>query len=466
VAVLPICFQIYLLVIKGVIVLSDLVKILRSFKFRSADWTFSDLRIDIPPMSFGSDAANPHTQYSNAVAIVNNAAYSGIGATFTLGEGNQHICDGARFMIAQLEGSTIGELMDSRFGLAEVLANPLQLRWISPFAGLPMMAAGLIVNTILDAASKQAGIPAWELMAKLSSDDLVKLMGLRHLGGAFSEQHVRELLSASEKDINVRCEEIKSSVLPVYFTTWIGHDSVEIVSQIVSEVNNRGIGQFKLKISPNFESDLEKLLKIKENLPSGVELCVDANQTLNLDQASRWLRELSNLDVIWLEEPFAPDNILLFDELLRLKEDEVLSCEVVTGENCPNVQTASALVSAGINRFQADPCRMMGLIDGLTTAAIAKIGGARYTPHAGGAGLDEMSLHLQALNLARVDGTLSPKNSLTENVGFSSHFYKQPALVTSGAAKVPNLPGFLVGFTPEVEELLIPFEEGISWVKL
>jgi L-alanine-DL-glutamate epimerase-like enolase superfamily enzyme len=446
--------------------MTELISILRSFRFHSDDWRFSDLRIDIPPMSFGSDAANPHTQYSNAVAILENSSCAGIGATFTLGEGNQHICDGARFIVSQLEGASIGELMDSSFGLAEVLSNPLQLRWISPYAGVPMMAAGLVVNTILDAVSKTAGLPAWEFMSRLKSNDLIKLMALRHLGGAFNEKHVHDVLLQSEEGVVGRCEEVKSTGLPVYFTTWIGHDSDEIASQILKEVKDRGILQFKLKISPNIENDLAKLSRVKEKLPTEIKLCVDANQTLSFDQASNWLRELSKLGVIWLEEPFAPDNVLLFDDLIKQREFEALSCEVVTGENCPNIQTSSALVAAGIHRFQADPCRMMGLVDGLTTAAIAKIGGVQYTPHAGGAGLDEMSLHLQALNLARVDSTLNPRNSLTENVGFASHFYKQPALVASGEAKVPILPGLLVGFAPEINDVLIPFEEGISWVKL
>ena len=108
----------------------------------------------------------------------------------------------------------------------------------------------------------------------------------------------------------------------------------------------------------------------------------------------------------------------------------------------------------------------MGMIDGLTTACIAKIGGVKYTPHAGGAGLDEMSLHLQVLNLARADVSRNPFTSLTENVGFASHFYRQPAIVKGGQAEVPLDPGLLVGFSRQVEDLLVPYNEGISWVAL
>ena len=40
-----------------------------------------------------------------------------------------------------------------------LIANPNQLRWLSPNSGCVYMAAGLILNTILDYAAKRAGLP-------------------------------------------------------------------------------------------------------------------------------------------------------------------------------------------------------------------------------------------------------------------------------------------------------------------
>jgi hypothetical protein len=61
------------------------------FRFTAESWTFADLRFDIPPLSFGSDAMNPHTQYSNPVAVV-DGEMPGVGCGFTLGAGNEMIC--------------------------------------------------------------------------------------------------------------------------------------------------------------------------------------------------------------------------------------------------------------------------------------------------------------------------------------------------------------------------------------
>ena len=446
--------------------MSEFIEALRSIKIVSKDWQFSDLRIDIPPMSFGSDAANPHTQYSNAVAKIKCDSREGIGATFTLGEGNQFVCEGAKYIVSQLDGQTIGDIIDSKHGFAELLINPLQLRWLSPYSGIPMMSAGLIVNTVLDLASKRVEVPAWEFMSRLSADELLGLMTLRHLSSSANSNHLLQQLIDSESRSYVRCAELRAQKLPVYFTTWIGHDAESVSKQILQQNLSRGISRFKIKISPDMESDLSKLKTIRDSLPSGIELCVDANQTLSISQAKEWITALSDLGIVWLEEPFAPDNVTLFSELIDFRNSNRLSCEIVTGENCPNTHTAEVLIKSGIDRYQADPCRMMGLVDGLVTACLTKTQGRQYTPHAGGAGLDEMSLHLQLMNLARVDYHRDPSQTLTENVGFASHFYSQPAIVSEGKASVPTTPGLLVGFSKEIESNLIPMEDGISWVEL
>ena len=40
------------------------------------------------------------------------------------------------------------------------------------------------------------------------------------------------------------------------------------------------------------------------------------------------------LGIIWLEEPFAPDNIDAFKKLLEYRDSKNLQIEIVSGENC------------------------------------------------------------------------------------------------------------------------------------
>ncbi|WP_006247518.1 enolase C-terminal domain-like protein [Mycolicibacterium tusciae] len=439
---------------------------LTSFRFEADNWRFVDLRIDIPPGSFGSDAINPHTQYSNPVAIAERDAGTGVGASFTLGAGNEMICAGAEFIVKELDGLTVGDLMARGGGFYETLTNPLQLRWLSPNAGVPLMAGGLVVNTLLDAASKTVGLPAWEFLARLPTEVLMNLINLRHLDERYDAATLRRVFDLGLPDIDARCAQLKSEGLPVYYTTWIGHDADTISKQIVAQYCERGITMFKLKISRDIESDARKLERIRQLVPDGIELCVDANQTLDADEAQVWLRLLSDEGLMWLEEPFAPDNARLFQDLVRYKHDNGLSCEVVTGENCPNHFTASALIDTGIDRFQADPCRMLGLVDAILVTVVAAVRNCTVTPHAGGSGLDELSPHIQLFNLARIRTDLAPSASLTENVGFCSRYFAAPTIVKHGCALAQQAPGFLVGLERGAMQRVRSYKEGTSWLTL
>ena len=443
-----------------------LVRALTDLRIEAPKWRFVDMRIDIPSGSFGSDAINPHTQYSNPIALMEHGRDSAIGASFTLGAGNDMVCRGAEYIVGRLSGCSVGDLISSKSGFYEALTNPLQLRWLSPNAGLPLMASGLVVNTLIDAASKTVGLPAWEYLARLPSDLVMQLINLRHLDDRYNQARVRDLLDNGLIDIDARCSQLKSEGIPVYYTTWIGHDAETISEQILSQHYDRGIQRFKIKIGPDIECDSAKLRRIRKLIPACIELCVDANQTLSLDEGRRWLSLLSDHDVKWLEEPFAPDNVRLFEDLMHFKCQNNLNCEVVTGENCPNHFTASALMDCGIDRFQADPCRMLGMIDAALVCIVAAIRNCTITPHAGGSSLDELSPHIQLFNLARIRTDTSPADSLTENVGFCSRFFDSSTIVKDGRAKIQSSPGLLAGLEDSVMGQIRDYKEGISWLEL
>jgi L-fuconate dehydratase len=444
----------------------QLVHAFSSIRFDSNKWKFADVRINIPPISFGSDAINPHTQYSNPLALFKFENFEAIGASFTLGEGNQMVCEAADFIVRQFDGMSVSDLILSDKGFYDSFDNPKQLRWLSPNSGLPLMASGLIINTLIDAASKLCNLPAWEYLAKLPTEFILNLIQLRHLSHFFNKNELKRILDRGLDGINNRCKNLYDKGLPVYFTTWIGHDIELIAKQINDQYKKKGINQFKLKISSNIEKELIKIKRIKELTPKNVIFCVDANQTLKFDEALKWMSVLSELNVLWLEEPFAPDNIVLFKELAVAKKKNNWSCEIVSGENCPNHYTAAALIDSGINRFQSDPCRMLGLIDTILTSLIARIGNCEITPHAGGSSLDEQSIHIQLFNLARIRPDIDPLDSLTENVGFCSKYFLNPTVVNNGLAKIPSKPGLLVGLESCLRSNIISYKDGITWLEL
>jgi L-fuconate dehydratase len=446
--------------------MTDLTASLFDLRIDRTQWRFADVRIDIPPNSFGSDAINAHTQYSNPIAELRGEDAEGIGASFTLGAGNDMVCAAAEWIVDQLHGATVGELAASASGLHATMSNPSQMRWLSPNSGVPLMAAGLIINTLLDAAAKRVGLPAWEYLASLPTSTLLSLVDLRPLPSSIDPHRVHRVLEDGLPLAATRASELRATGIPVYFTTWIGHSAEQIADQMLRQREQRGVTRFKMKISRDIAADAEKLRKVRNLVPEDTWISVDANQTLNAAEAKAWLDLLSAEAFGWLEEPFAPDNIALFAELTAYKRERSLACEVVTGENCPNTYTAAALMQAGIDRFQADPCRMMGLADAVLVCVLGAITGCAITPHAGGSALDELSPHIQLFNLARVRTELPPAQSLTENVGFCSRYFAAPTQVADGTADVPREPGLLVGLEPAVQAVIADFKECTTWLAL
>lgn len=423
------------------------------FRFNKTEWDLVDLRIDIPRLGPGSDAINVHTQYSNPVACFNGAGLQGVGAGFTLGLGNDLICAAASELIMLWEGRTVGEVAaESGSSPYHVLTNPHQIRWLSPNAGVQYQAAGLIVNTIIDAVAKRHSQPAWRLMLEVGAEERGRFYG--------------DLVNLSWVDAP-RCDNVSSQVgvtpeVEAYHTTWIG-SSVEALSAEICDIfESKGVTTFKIKVGRDVEFFTGKVRELRQKIPCGCVLAVDANQTLSLGEACGYLE--SDEGILWLEEPFAPDNVPAFEALAELKARRGYQVEIATGENCPSPHVAASLMDAGIDRFQPDPCRMLGFVDAVLVSDLASRYSLDYTPHAGGSCLDEMSAHLACYHAARHGSTES--RQLVENVGFCGRFMEVPSQVESGRLSVPASAGFLVGFNQSVTEKFVSYREGVTWLTL
>src|ERR1043166_5040842 len=103
------------------------------------------------PIGHGSDAIHRDPIYSYAVTeLHDDRGRTGVGLAFTLGEGNQLVCEAARFYAQRLVGRPIGELM-ARFGaLQRELADEQQFRWLGPHKGVVHLALSSVTNACWD----------------------------------------------------------------------------------------------------------------------------------------------------------------------------------------------------------------------------------------------------------------------------------------------------------------------------
>ena len=99
-----------------------------------------DMRFDLEAGE-GADSIHSNPQYSYAVTqLVTSAGFDGIGLAFTLGGGNELVCQAIEALSPLLVGMEVEALM-ADFGnvYARILEHP-QYRWLGPHKGVVHLA--------------------------------------------------------------------------------------------------------------------------------------------------------------------------------------------------------------------------------------------------------------------------------------------------------------------------------------
>jgi len=435
----------------------------KSIKIKSL--IVKDIRFKQEEMGLGSDASNPHTDYSNPYLILqtgeimDNQLLNGIGIGFTLGKGNDMICQAVIELKNIILGLSLYDIISEFSVLVRKLTNPLQSRWIGPVSGPYYMAAGVIINAIFDLWAKVEKKPLWKLLVDINPNDLVSMLDMRYVSHLISENEILEILTKNSPTKAIRETELIKTGLPSYFTTWIGYDSNILIDQIQEFKKDKGFDTFKIKVGLNLKVDQLKLEKIRNYFPNDISILTDANQKWSVSEAIHWMKSISEFNIEWIEEPVAPD---LIDGHKIIKDElESLGIDVVTGENCPNSHIAGQMLSQNaVSRFQIDSCRVVGPLENIIIMLIAAKYKIPICPHAGGSGLDELVPHLAAWNYICCNPSL--EKVIVEQVGFCSHHFIAPSEVNNGHIILPEKPGYIIGIK---EESLIKYEypQGIIW---
>ena len=90
-----------------------------------------------------------------------------------------------------------------------------------------------------------------------------------------------------------------------------------------------GFTVLKVKLGRNFEEDLEKLRKLREEIPNTTQIRVDPNQGYQVPELLKFIKETVDLDLEFVEQPLPADDVeqtrQLPDEIRRrLAADESL----------------------------------------------------------------------------------------------------------------------------------------------
>ncbi|MDJ0312137.1 L-fuconate dehydratase [Arthrobacter sp. H35-D1] len=400
----------------------------------------SDVRFPTSRDLDGSDAMNPDPDYSAAyLRIVTDSGdgHEGHGFVFTIGRGNDVETAAIKALTPYLLGRNAEDLLDDMGGTWKELTHDSQLRWLGPEKGVMHMAIGAVVNALWDLKSKRAGLPLWQLLARMSPEELVDLVDFRYLTDAMTREDALEILQSAEAGREERIATLLAEGYPGYTTTpgWLGY-SDEKLTRLAHEAVAAGFKQIKLKVGADLEDDVRRLRAARAAVGPDILVAVDANQRWDVDEAIEWMKHLAPFDIAWIEEPTSPDDILGHAAIAR----GVAPIPVATGEHVQNRVVFKQMLQANaLQVLQIDAARVAGVNENVAILLLAAKFGVRVCPHAGGVGLCEAVQHLSMFDFVAVSG--QKEDRMIEFVDHLHEHFVTPIDVHDGCYWPPLAPG-------------------------
>ncbi|WP_433362216.1 L-fuconate dehydratase [Actinoplanes sp. CA-142083] len=393
----------------------------------------------------GSDAMNPDPDYSAAYVVLRTddpAGHEGHGFAFTIGRGN----DVQTAAIAALTPYLVGRPVDTDLGeLWRELVHDSQLRWLGPEKGVMHMAIGAVINAFWDLAAKRAGLPLWQLLSRMSPEEIVGLIDFRYLTDVLTPDEAVRILRDKSDTRQAREAELIELGFPAYTTSpgWLGYDD-EKLRRLCKEAIDQGFRQIKLKVGADLEDDLRRMRIAREVCGPEIRIAVDANQRWDVPAAIEWIKALSPYEPWWIEEPTSPDDILGHATIARAIEP----IRVATGEHVQNRIVFKQLLQArGLDYLQIDAARVAGVNENIAILLLAAKFGVPVCPHAGGVGLCEMVQHLSMFDYVAVSGSMDDR--IIEYVDHLHEHFADPVVIRDGRYVAPVVPGFGSTMRPE-----------------
>ncbi|MAR71779.1 MULTISPECIES: L-fuconate dehydratase [unclassified Halomonas] len=401
-----------------------------------------DLRFPTSDSSDGSDAVNKDADYSAAYLrlVTDDSALYGCGFTFTIGRGNE-ICLQAMEALAQpLVGRDVAEVCRSPGAVYRELAADSQLRWLGPDKGVVHLARAAVMNAVWDLAARHAGVPLWRLVCEMEPEVLVEQLDLSYLGDVLSAEEAVAMLKEQRPFQQERIAELSVQGFPCYTTSagWLGY-SDEKLARLCREAMDEGYRHIKLKVGANPEDDERRLGIARSVIGPDVALMIDANQIWEVPEAIERVEALSHHDLLWIEEPTSPDDVLGH----RSIGDGVrpLGIGVATGEHGMNRVLFKQLLQANaVDYVQIDSCRLASVNEIIPVLLMARKFGKPVCPHAGGVGLCELVNHLVMIDHIAVSGPVDGR--VAEFVDHLHEHFVDPCVVRDGAYTLPREPGY------------------------
>jgi L-alanine-DL-glutamate epimerase-like enolase superfamily enzyme len=263
----------------------------------------------------------------------------GLGFTYTIGEGGRSILEFVRSTLSPL---VVGESAAPRSATERMRAGTTFVGR----AGVSELAIAAVDIALWDALGRRTGEPLYGL-----------------LGGERRE-------------------------VPAYETNggWLQFDEARLVENAETAAEEGFVGM-KMKVGRGHAEDARRIRAVREALPEGMDLMVDANCSYTVPEARRFCRHV-DVPLDWLEEPLLKDDLAGHADL-RSQVD----VPIATGENAYTEREFAQLVRMdAADVLQPDVCRVGGVTAWIGVAELARAAGLPVVPHY----VEPLHVHLAA----------------------------------------------------------------------
>ncbi len=390
----------------------------------------------------GSDAIHRDPIYSYAVTqLHDNQGFTGNGLAFTLGEGNQLVCQAAEFYARRLIGKSIEEIMAGFGALQRTLADEQQFRWLGPHKGVVQLALSSVTNACWDLWARTRGVPLWKLLLDLSPEEIVAALDLSYLEDELPASLALKILREHQTTRRLR-EGILKTGYPGYDTSvgWFNYNDDQVRENCQRAIA-AGFTAMKLKVgSRDPERDLRRANIVREVAGNQTRVMVDANQQWTLPQALDICQRLRSINPFWIEEPTHPDDVLGHKTLA----DAIAPVKLAIGEHVPNRVVFKNYLQAQCAGFiQVDAVRVAGVSEFLAVSLLCRKFGVPVVPHVGDMG--QLHQHLVLFNHI----ALGHEVVFLEHIPHLRDHFVHPCQVIGGVYQTPQEPGSSCNLKPD-----------------
>ena len=382
----------------------------------------------------GSDAIHTTPIYAYAVCKLETGSnLQGVGLAFTLGTGNDLVCEGIKYLARHVEGKEINELMADFGAVYKSMAEDPNFRWLGPHKGVVHLALASVVNACYDLWAKSRDVPLWKLLLELSPEEIVNTLDLSYLEEVLTRDEAIAMLTATGKTKGERAG-ILSKGYPGYDTSigWFNY-SDEKVKENIKKAMDLGFDAMKLKVgSTDHKRDIRRAQLVRDTAGDDATIMLDVNQQWNLPQALFMAKELKSMNPFWIEEPTHPDDLFAHITLAK----EISPIKLALGEHVPNKIIFKNFIQSGCMSFnQVDAVRVGGISEFLTISLMSKKFDIPVVPHVGDMG--QIHQHMVLYNHIG----MGHEALFLEHIPHLQRHFKHPVVIKDGVYQIPQVSG-------------------------